>query len=87
MQRIDDKLRPHSIGTFGVYGEPKELEQIGVIIWRGKDIPPMMMEHPQFEYWKKEKLDVSKPEIQQLVYEYLSTKEEGKVEGRTVQSH
>jgi hypothetical protein len=26
MQRIDDKLRPHSLGVFGVYGDEPELE-------------------------------------------------------------
>ena len=46
IQRIDDKLRPHSIGCFGVYGEPGELEQIGVMLWRGSETPPQMKDHP-----------------------------------------
>lgn len=40
IQRIDEKLRPHSIGCFGVYGEPGTLEQFGVMLWRGAEIPP-----------------------------------------------
>jgi len=26
IQRMDEKIRPHSIGSFGVYGEPGSLE-------------------------------------------------------------
>ena len=86
IQRIDDKLRPHSIGTFGVYGEPGELEQFSVMLYRGAEIPPQMLEHPQFEYWKKTKLDVSKDANQELILNYLTTKEDGVVQNRKVQS-
>jgi hypothetical protein len=83
IQRIDEKLRRHSLGAFGVYGDEPELEQFGIILWRGDEIPAPMSEHPQFEYWTKRKLDIKKD--QQLILDYLTTKE-GKVEGRTVQS-
>ena len=83
IQRIDEKLRRHSLGCFGVYGDEPELEQFGVMLWRGEDIPEPMKEHPQFEYWSKKKLDVKKD--QALILEYLTTKE-GKVDGRSVQS-
>ena len=86
IQRIDEKLRPHSIGTFGVYGQPGELEQFAVMLYRGAEIPPQMLDHPQFEYWKKTKLDVSKAENQELILNYLTTKEDGVVQNRTVQS-
>lgn len=39
MQRIDDKVRPHSLGVFGVYGDEPNLEQYGCVLWRGDDIP------------------------------------------------
>ena len=58
IQRIDEKLRKHSLGTFGVYGDEGELEQFGLMLWRGSEIPVPMVEHPQFEYWNKKKLDV-----------------------------
>ena len=58
IQRVDDKLRPHSLGVFGVYGDEPELEQIGLMLWRGSEIPAPMKDHPQFEYWTKKKLDV-----------------------------
>ena len=51
-------MRPHSLGVFGVYGEEPNLEQFGVMLWRGSEIPFPMSEHPQFEYWLKKKLDV-----------------------------
>lgn len=39
IQRIDDKLRKHSLGAMGVYGEEPKLEIKGVFIWRGTEIP------------------------------------------------
>ena len=84
MQRMDEKLRPNSLGCFGVYGEPGTLEQIGMMIWRGNELPPPMVEHPQFEYWEKKKLDVKSEADQKTILEYLTTKEDGKVDGRIV---
>ena len=46
LQRMDDKLRKHSLGVMGVYGEEPNLEITGVFIWRGSKIPPPMVEHP-----------------------------------------
>lgn len=46
MQRIDDKLRKHALGVFGVYGEEPSLEIMGVFMWRGTDVPLPMNEHP-----------------------------------------
>ena len=51
LQRMDDKLRKHSLGVMGVYGEEPNLEIKGVFIWRGSKIPLPMVEHPQFEYY------------------------------------
>lgn len=84
IQRIDDKLRNFSLGCFGVYGEPGSLEQIGMMIWRGNELPPPMLEHPQFEYWEKKKLDVTSEADQKLIHAYFTTKEDGNVEGRVV---
>ena len=84
MQRIDEKMRPHSLGVFGVYGDEPDLEQFGLVLWRGPEIPVPMIEHPQFEYWQKRKLDVTKEEDKQIILEYM-TKNEGKVRGMTAQ--
>ena len=57
VQRIDDKLRKHCLGSLGVYGDEPNLEIIGILMWRGKEIPQPMIDHPQFEFWQKRKLD------------------------------
>lgn len=46
MQRMDEKIRPHSLGVFGVYGDEPNLEQYGCVLWRGSDLPYPMKEHP-----------------------------------------
>jgi elongation factor 1-gamma len=79
---MDEKLRKHSLGVLGVYGDEPNLEIIGVFIWRGTEIPEPMQEHPQFEYYTKKKLDVSNENNRKLAEEYLSKKEDEIVEGR-----
>mmetsp|Transcript_16415 Transcript_16415/g.27810 ORF Transcript_16415/g.27810 Transcript_16415/m.27810 type:complete len:100 (-) Transcript_16415:73-372(-) len=89
IQRMDEKLRRHSIGSFGVYGEEGELEQIGVMLWRGSELPEPMIEHPQFEYWNKRKLDVSNPRHQDTIISYLTTNDQdpaARVDDRAIQS-
>lgn len=87
IQRMDEKLRRHSLGCFGVYGDLGELEQIGLMLWRGSELPGPMLEHPQFEYWRKRKLDVKSEADRQLILDYLTkTQETDKVEGRIVQN-
>ena len=83
MQRIDDKIRQHSLGVIGVYGDEPELEQYGCVLWRGDDIPYPMKEHPQFEYWEKRKLNIKDAKDQKLIIDYFTTKE-GKVDGKAV---
>jgi hypothetical protein len=46
-----------------------------------------MVDHPQFEFYNKRKLDVSKEEDRKLAEDYFITKEEGTVEGLTVQTY
>lgn len=59
LQRMDDKLRRHCLLTLGVYGDEPSLEVMGVFFWRGSGIIEPMIEHPQFEFWEKRKLDIS----------------------------
>ncbi len=59
IQRIDDKLRKHSLCILGVYGDEPSLEVMGVMFWRGTDIIEPMKEHPQFEFWDKRKLNIA----------------------------
>ena len=82
MQRMHDQLRPHSLGVFGVYGDEPELEQFGCVLWRGKDLPVPMLEHPQFEYWQKKKLNVKDKRDQKIISQYFLSKAGDKVDGR-----
>ena len=43
---MDETLRKHSLGSLGVYGQEPSLEIMGVMMWRGPDIPLPMQEHP-----------------------------------------
>lgn len=88
MQRMDERLRRHSLGCFGVYGDEPNLELMGLMLWRGAEIPPHMKDHPSFEYWTKKKLDVKKEADRAIILEYLSKKEEDtdKAENRTVRT-
>lgn len=42
MQRMNDKLRPVSLGVFGVYGDSPALEMIGCALFVGNDLPVPM---------------------------------------------
>jgi len=84
---MHDKLRPHVLCVFGIYGKEPKLETFGVLLCRGSDLPvPLVKEHPSFEYWKKRKLDVKNKKDLKLIINYFTTKE-GSVEGREVQNH
>lgn len=85
LQRMNEKVRRHSLGCFGIYGDEPKLDTNALVLWRGSELPVPMVEHPQFEYWNKTKLDVKNEKHQQLILDYLTTKE-GKVDGRTVQT-
>lgn len=81
MQRMDDKMRKHALGVFGVYGEEPELEIMGVFVWRGTEVIKPMEEHPQFEYYTRRKLDVANSEAdRKIVEEFWQKKEEDTVE-------
>ena len=83
---MDDKVRKHSLGCFGVYGDEPTLDQKGLMLWRGAEVPDILKDHPSIEYWQKTKLDIKNPKHKELILAYLTTPEGGKVEGKTVQS-
>lgn len=86
IQRMDDKVRKHSLGVFGVFGDEPTLDQMGLMLWRGTEVPGILKDHPSIEYWEKTKLDIKDPKNRALILQYLSAKEGDKVEGRTVQT-
>jgi hypothetical protein len=77
IQRIDDKLRKHSLCVLGVYGEEPSLDIMGVLFWRGTDVIEPMKEHPQFEFFSQHKLDIKNSAVdRQLVESFWTVKEE-----------
>ena len=46
IQRMDDKVRKHSLGCFGVYGDEPNLDQKGLMLWRGTEVPGVLKDHP-----------------------------------------
>jgi len=81
---MDDKLRKHSLGVLGVYGEEPNLEIEGVFIWRGTTIPEPMSEHPQFEYFDKKKLDVKNEQDRKLAEDFFNKNEGDVIRGMKV---
>ena len=76
MQRIDDKIRKHSLAVFTVLGEEPSLEIMGVFMCRGTEMILPMMEHPQFEYYAKKKLNIKESESDRKIIEEFWTKKE-----------
>ena len=87
LQRME-AMRKYSFGYLGIYGDEPDLNIRGVFFWRGLDVPQEMIDHPQFEYYKREKLDSENPEHRALVEEYWgkTTLEESIVEGAKLQN-
>ena len=73
---MDDKFRNYSFSLLAILGEEPSLEIQGVWLFRGKTIPQEMLDHPQFEYYKKRELDVKKEEDRKLISDFWSAKAE-----------
>jgi len=78
---MDETLRRHTLGCLGVYGDEPNLEIKGVFLFRGAVLPPPMIEHPQFEYFKRRQLDPKNEEDKKIFGVYLNSAEESQVEG------
>jgi elongation factor 1-gamma len=84
LQRIDH-FRTHCFAMMAILGEEPSLEIEGVWLFRGKGIPQEMIDHPQFEYYQKRELDVTKDEDKQLITDFWSAKVGENVHGLKVQ--
>ena len=77
LQRMDDKMRKHSLCVLGVYGEEPSLEIMGVFFWRGKGVIEPMQEHPQYEYYTQRPLNIKGSEAdRELVERFWTVKED-----------
>jgi len=87
MQRTDPKLSKFAFGRMLMLGEEPDLNIEGVWMYRSQEIPPLMHDNPQFEYFEKRKLDfMNNAEDFKLIGEFMGApKEEGTMNGRTIQ--
>lgn len=85
LQRADH-FRKHAWATMAIVGDEPNLDIVSVWMFRGQVIPQEMIDHPQFEYYKKTKLDHTNEEHKKLISEFWCFKQgDGKLQGRTVQ--
>lgn len=84
LQRIDH-FRKHVLAMHATLGEEPNLNVEGVWLFRGQGVPQQMIDHPQFEYYKKRELDISKEEDRQLIRDFWGAKAGDKINGQTVQ--
>ena len=84
LQRIDH-FRKHVFARHAVIGDEPSLEIEGVWMFRGLEVPFEMKDHPQFEYYKSRKLDITNEEDRKLISEFWTVKADGKVRGLTYQ--
>ena len=84
IQRLDG-FRKHAFGRVCMTKDEPDLEIKGVLLVRGEGIPQELIDHPQWEYMQARKLDWSNDADMTLVREYMSSKEEGMVNGELCQ--
>lgn len=87
MQRTDPKLSKFAFGVMHMIGEEPDLNIEGVWMFRSQDIPPLMHDNPQLEYFDKKKLDfMNNEEDYKLIAEFFGApKEDGNINGRPIQ--
>lgn len=76
LQRMDDKFRNYCFSMLAILGEEPSLEIEGVWLFRGKEIPQEMLDHPQFEYYQKRRLDVNNEADRKTISEFFCAKAE-----------
>jgi len=86
MQRIDPKVSRYAFGRVLMLGEEPDLNIEGIFMFRGQEIPELMNENPQFEYFEKKKLDfMGNADHYNEIGEFWAVgKEGGVVKGRPV---
>ena len=74
LQRLDN-FRKHAFGKICMLGAEPSLEIAGVLLIRGQVIPQECIDHPQFEYMRPRKMDMSNEADKQLCREFFSSKD------------
>ena len=84
IQRLDG-FRKHAFGRVCMTKDEPDLEIKGVLLVRGDVVPQELIDHPQWEYMQARKMDWDNVADMNLVREYMSSKEEGQVNGELCQ--
>jgi elongation factor 1-gamma len=84
LQRAEP-MGKHSYGVHMIYGEEPDLNIKGVWMWRGHDIPKLMKEHAQFEYYETKKLDIDNEADRQYIKEMWLVKDGPLKDGTPIQ--
>jgi len=85
LQKLEH-FRKYAFAVHGVYGEEPNLEIRGIWVWRGDGIPFEIKDLDSFEYYKWNRLDLSKEADKKKLEEYWTHLKEGDVvEGLKVQ--
>jgi elongation factor 1-gamma len=85
IQRCDDKFRNYAFSMMAILGEEPNLDIEAVWMFRGKGVPQEMIDHPQFEYYTKRELDVTKEADRKVIAEFFCAKAGAKINGQVVQ--
>jgi elongation factor 1-gamma len=86
LQRADH-MRKTAWGVMAILGDEPSLDIFAVWIFEGEGkIPEGMVDHPQFEYYTKRVMDLSKQEDKDIIKEFWCSKNHnGKLMGKNVQ--
>jgi elongation factor 1-gamma len=73
LQRADN-FRKHGWAVMGIIGEEPALDIVSCWMFRGQDVPQEMIDHPQFEYYTKRKLDVTNAADKELITDFFKNR-------------
>jgi elongation factor 1-gamma len=86
LQRADH-FRKHCMGNLVVLGDEPKLEIRGVWMWKGLEVHQDLIDHPQFEYYKSRKLDITNKADIALVEEFWTGEKVNKIQKMGIQDH
>merc|ERR1712225_82587 len=81
LQRCDH-FRKHCFSMTAILGEEPDLDIEQVWMFRGKGVPQEMIDHPQFEYYIKTELDVTKEADRAKIADFWCTAEGATCNGK-----
>lgn len=77
-----DAMRKYCFASVLIFGEDDKNEISGFFVVRGKDMPDMMKEVPDYDSYEWTRMDINDPKQKELFNDYLAW--EGELEGKTL---